>query len=113
MTKSPEAAAALGHEPRACDAALSRAFEFLGKRWNGVLLGTLIQGPPEPKRRVTDASACANGANRRACTSGAIRRRGFRSASFTSLGSSPKTIERTRRNQPFRRDQSVGGLNVG
>src|ERR1700710_1604675 len=33
------------HEPRACDAALSRAFEFLGKRWNGVLLGTLITGP--------------------------------------------------------------------
>jgi DNA-binding HxlR family transcriptional regulator len=32
-------------EPRACDAALSRAFAFLGKRWNGVLLGTLIQGP--------------------------------------------------------------------
>jgi DNA-binding HxlR family transcriptional regulator len=44
MTTSPQAAA-LGHEPRACDAALSRAFEFLGKRWNGVLLGTLIQGP--------------------------------------------------------------------
>ena len=33
------------HEPRACDAALTRAFEFLGKRWNGVLLGTLIAGP--------------------------------------------------------------------
>jgi len=33
------------HEPRACDAALSRAFEFLGKRWNGILLGTLITGP--------------------------------------------------------------------
>ena len=33
------------HEPRVCDAALSRAFEFLGKRWNGVLLGTLISGP--------------------------------------------------------------------
>lgn len=45
MTTSPEAAADLGHEPRACDAALSRAFEFLGKRWNGVLLGTLTQGP--------------------------------------------------------------------
>jgi DNA-binding HxlR family transcriptional regulator len=45
MTTSPEAVAAAGHEPRACDAALSRAFEFLGKRWNGVLLGTLIQGP--------------------------------------------------------------------
>ena len=44
MTTSPEAVAP-EHEPRACDAALSRAFEFLGKRWNGVLLGTLIQGP--------------------------------------------------------------------
>jgi DNA-binding HxlR family transcriptional regulator len=33
------------HEPRACDAALSRAFEFLGKRWNGMLLGTLGEGP--------------------------------------------------------------------
>src|SRR4051794_29649147 len=36
---------ALAHEPRACDAALSRAFGFLGKRWNGVLLGTLASGP--------------------------------------------------------------------
>lgn len=36
---------AVVHEPRACDVALSRAFAFLGKRWNGVLLGTLIQGP--------------------------------------------------------------------
>lgn len=33
------------HEPRVCDLALTRAFEFLGKRWNGVLLGTLIGGP--------------------------------------------------------------------
>ena len=33
------------HVPRACDAALSQAFEFLGKRWNGVLLGALVQGP--------------------------------------------------------------------
>jgi DNA-binding HxlR family transcriptional regulator len=32
-------------EPRACDAALARAFRFLGKRWNGVLLGTLVHGP--------------------------------------------------------------------
>jgi DNA-binding HxlR family transcriptional regulator len=31
-------------EDRACDAALARAFDFLGKRWNGVLLGTLVQG---------------------------------------------------------------------
>jgi DNA-binding HxlR family transcriptional regulator len=33
------------HEPRTCDAALARAFGFLGKRWNGVLLGTLTTGP--------------------------------------------------------------------
>ncbi|CAN5397095.1 helix-turn-helix domain-containing protein [soil metagenome] len=34
-----------GREPRTCDAALTRAFGFLGKRWNGVLLGALVQGP--------------------------------------------------------------------
>ncbi|HET6151823.1 MAG TPA: helix-turn-helix domain-containing protein [Marmoricola sp.] len=48
MTTSPETSAVGAeamHEPRACDVALSRAFAFLGKRWNGVLLGTLIQGP--------------------------------------------------------------------
>lgn len=28
-----------------CDAALTRAFRFLGKRWNGLLLGTLMAGP--------------------------------------------------------------------
>jgi DNA-binding HxlR family transcriptional regulator len=33
------------HEPRACDAALARAFRFLGKRWNGVILATLLSGP--------------------------------------------------------------------
>jgi DNA-binding HxlR family transcriptional regulator len=33
------------HEPKACDAALARAFGFLGKRWNGVILGTLTAGP--------------------------------------------------------------------
>jgi len=33
------------HEPQACNAALTRAFGFLGKRWNGVLLGTLTAGP--------------------------------------------------------------------
>jgi DNA-binding HxlR family transcriptional regulator len=31
--------------PRTCDAALARAFGFLGKRWNGVILGTLTAGP--------------------------------------------------------------------
>jgi DNA-binding HxlR family transcriptional regulator len=34
-----------GPEARACDAALTRAFTFLGKRWSGVLLATLVQGP--------------------------------------------------------------------
>jgi DNA-binding HxlR family transcriptional regulator len=28
-----------------CDAALARAFQFLGKRWNAVVLGTLGSGP--------------------------------------------------------------------
>jgi DNA-binding HxlR family transcriptional regulator len=28
-----------------CDRALVRAFEFLGKRWSGVVLGSLIHGP--------------------------------------------------------------------
>ncbi|GAB2938182.1 helix-turn-helix domain-containing protein [Rhodococcus aerolatus] len=32
-------------DPRACDGALERAFGFLGKRWNGVLLATLLAGP--------------------------------------------------------------------
>jgi DNA-binding HxlR family transcriptional regulator len=32
------------HEPRLCDGALVRAFDFLGKRWNGVILGTLVGG---------------------------------------------------------------------
>jgi DNA-binding HxlR family transcriptional regulator len=47
------------HEPRVCDAALARAFGFLGKRWNGVLLATLVQGPAgysELKRAVTGIS---------------------------------------------------------
>lgn len=35
----------VGHEPRACSGALARAFGFLGKRWNGVILGTLMHGP--------------------------------------------------------------------
>jgi DNA-binding HxlR family transcriptional regulator len=33
------------HDPEACDAALVRAFQFLGKRWNGVLLASLGSGP--------------------------------------------------------------------
>lgn len=33
-----------GQDPRACNDALARAFRFLGKRWNGVLLATLLDG---------------------------------------------------------------------
>ena len=29
---------------RGCDGALARAFGFLGKRWNGIILGTLMEG---------------------------------------------------------------------
>jgi DNA-binding HxlR family transcriptional regulator len=31
------------HEP--CNAALARAFGFFGKRWTGVILATLLEGP--------------------------------------------------------------------
>ncbi|KZE99915.1 MAG: helix-turn-helix domain-containing protein [Rhodococcus sp. (in: high G+C Gram-positive bacteria)] len=33
------------HDVRACDGALARAFKFLGKRWNGIILATLMSGP--------------------------------------------------------------------
>ena len=48
-----------GNEPRTCAAALTRAFNFLGKRWSGVLLATLVQGPAgfaELKRAVAGIS---------------------------------------------------------
>ena len=47
------------HETRECAAALARAFGFLGKRWNGVLLGVLLGGPAgyaELKRAVPGIS---------------------------------------------------------
>src|SRR5438876_3915010 len=30
---------------QSCDEGLARAFDFLGKRWNGVILGSLSSGP--------------------------------------------------------------------
>ncbi|GAA3987110.1 helix-turn-helix domain-containing protein [Allokutzneria multivorans] len=42
-----------------CDGDLSRAFDFLGKRWNGVIIGTLASGPAgfaELKRAITGIS---------------------------------------------------------
>ena len=34
-----------GHAPPVCDAALTQAFGLLGKRWNGVIIGSLMAGP--------------------------------------------------------------------
>jgi DNA-binding HxlR family transcriptional regulator len=33
------------HTTKACEGALARAFGFLGKRWNGILLASLAEGP--------------------------------------------------------------------
>jgi DNA-binding HxlR family transcriptional regulator len=33
------------HEARACDAAMVKAFEVLGKRWNGMIISVLAGGP--------------------------------------------------------------------
>ncbi|MEU9508770.1 helix-turn-helix domain-containing protein [Micromonospora sp. NPDC048170] len=41
MTVRPE----VGATPRTCDGGVARAFAFLGKRWNGMLLSTLADGP--------------------------------------------------------------------
>jgi DNA-binding HxlR family transcriptional regulator len=40
-----EAAAAHVAARHVCDAGLRRAFDFLGKRWNGVILATLSEAP--------------------------------------------------------------------
>lgn len=37
--------AAAEHSVPQCDAALSQAFGLLGKRWNGMIIGTLMEGP--------------------------------------------------------------------
>ncbi len=34
----------MGHDPNICNS-LGRAFEVLGKRWTGVILGVLLGGP--------------------------------------------------------------------
>jgi DNA-binding HxlR family transcriptional regulator len=41
---SAPSSAPVEHSERACDGALVRAFSFLGKRWNGVILATLFNG---------------------------------------------------------------------
>lgn len=42
---APRSELAPAHDVRACDGSLSRAFQFLGKRWNGMLLSVLGSGP--------------------------------------------------------------------
>jgi DNA-binding HxlR family transcriptional regulator len=44
-TPKPQQPAGESEECLRGDAALARAFEFLGKRWNGVVLGVLGSGP--------------------------------------------------------------------
>jgi DNA-binding HxlR family transcriptional regulator len=41
----PAESAVLEQDHANCNEALVRAFEFLGKRWSGVILGTLVGGP--------------------------------------------------------------------
>jgi DNA-binding HxlR family transcriptional regulator len=41
-TREPEQAVPA---PGSCDAALTQAFGLLGKRWNGMILGSLMGGP--------------------------------------------------------------------
>lgn len=43
--ETASATALADESPRSCDGALVRAFRLLGKRWNGVILGTLANGP--------------------------------------------------------------------
>jgi len=46
QNRAPEAPGTTteAHSTKSCDAALTQAFSFLGKRWNGVILGTLTNG---------------------------------------------------------------------
>ena len=45
MSEKTAAAAGVSEQCVAGDASLARAFGFLGKRWNGVVLGMLSRGP--------------------------------------------------------------------
>jgi DNA-binding HxlR family transcriptional regulator len=45
MASARESHPAASEACRRGDAALARAFDFLGKRWNGVVLGNLHEGP--------------------------------------------------------------------
>jgi DNA-binding HxlR family transcriptional regulator len=44
-TKGESPVLSCAEAAKSCDEALVRAFQFLGKRWSGVILGTLAGGP--------------------------------------------------------------------
>lgn len=45
VREKPDAPSVTADGAHGCDAGLVRAFEFLGKRWSGVILGSLSAGP--------------------------------------------------------------------
>jgi len=45
MDDQGSAASVVSHETELCNTNVARAFDFLGKRWNGVILGALSRGP--------------------------------------------------------------------
>ncbi len=56
---SPPTTGSCDEASKSCDGALAQAFKFLGKRWNGVILGTLTNGSSgfaELKRNVVGIS---------------------------------------------------------
>jgi DNA-binding HxlR family transcriptional regulator len=59
VTSDSPAASSCEEMSKSCDSALAQAFKFLGKRWNGVILGTLSNGSSgfaELKRNVVGIS---------------------------------------------------------
>lgn len=55
MAKSKPSLTQLEHDPAGCEAQLGRAFGVLGKRWNGLVISVLGQGPlgfAELRRRI-------------------------------------------------------------
>ena len=53
MSDQGSAASVVSHEAGLCNSNVARAFDFLGKRWNGVILGALSQGPTGFRRSAT------------------------------------------------------------
>ena len=59
LVTAPPSTGSCDEASKSCDGALAQAFKFLGKRWNGVILGTLTNGSSgfaELKRNVVGIS---------------------------------------------------------